>query len=1308
MRSIGHWGALTVVFALLLSPMAQMLESPPSELERTNPKSLTVVFSDGATASESVAEGNTNVADYDVTFADGASSLSSCTDSGADAGDFTSSVVDVDTCRIEFASPPDYESPSDADTNNQYEVVLIAEDNDGDTDSITLTITVTDVDLTVIDNDVNLAESTSYGDVLDLDNDGDTTSITWSITSGNEDTDSDGAFAFAIASDTGIITVADPHDIDYESNTGNSFDLVVQATDGTNADTETITITITDTAPHGGPDHSVSLHIDSIDGAHVTDFTATDDNTSISWSIASGCFDWDANGACMFIISGSNESAEITMNDEDDLGGYAEGDNLVLVVSVTDGVSTDTVTVTITIVGGNFIYFSDVDISSDTGYSDSDFITNIAAQTLTATLSAPPQSNQSIQVSVNAGSSWSEVTEDVSGVSLSTSITLTGSSEIHLRVADSDGNYGPVSVTSYVFDDTTPTLVSVTIAASGDGHANEGDTIVLTFQPSEEIQEPSCAFFSQGVIMQHPEDMSPSGPVGWVCAVEVSEFDDGHVSFTIDFSDLAGNQGVQVTATTDGSSVFIGNGLVMTIAAAEIGSGGSSDDQSLFLTFTSNEATTNFVVGDITVSNAAISSFSSVSSTVYTATLTPASIGWVTVDIAAGSFTSSSTGEDNIASTQFTWEWAPNGPTMTVASDDVSDGGVTSSPSISLSFTSDLPTPGGNSDSPSNFTQSDIYANHCEISDFSQIDGSLFTAICTLSSDGTASVSVLGGVFEDSQGVPNFPSNTLTWTYDSTGPSMTISSSEVESGDSSGHPEIWLTFVSNEPTADFEAGDISVSNGVFDSFTTLSSTMYMGKLTPVIMGEATIVAVGGSLFHDSVGNPNSASSQFIWTYLDVDTDGDGTSDHYDEDDDNDGVPDNLDDLPLDPTDSVDTDGDGIGNTADDDDDNDGWSDQDEYYCGYDSLNSLSAPSDEDEDGLCNEIDTDDDGDGVPDEEDAFPLIWSETTDTDDDGIGDNSDSDDDGDGVIDEDELACISDPLDSESLPIDTDGDTICDALDGDSDGDSVPDSSDPFPLDSTQWEDADGDGLGDNPQGLNADPFPGDMDNDGYPDIDDPLPLLATPGDMDNDGYPDDIDAFPAMADEWEDFDGDGIGDNADPDDDNDGWSDVDEEREGTNPKDPEEKPVSTFQLVLPGTWNGETIALDAWDLVGIFGGGPIILWLLFAFATRNTRTAKVEARMRVAKSRQELNEIAEGTEYLLMLRLLGVHQGIKLERIRAELDDVLEAKEGTDFAQLDQTSEVEKQDREEEWGKEPTIDTLDSLADDLDELYDLTKEE
>ena len=43
-----------------------------------------------------------------------------------------------------------------------------------------------------------------------------------------------------------------------------------------------------------------------------------------------------------------------------------------------------------------------------------------------------------------------------------------------------------------------------------------------------------------------------------------------------------------------------------------------------------------------------------------------------------------------------------------------------------------------------------------------------------------------------------------------------------------------------------------------------------------------------------------------------------------------------------------------------------------------------------------------------------------------------------------------------------------------------------------------------------------------------------------------------------------------------------------------------------------------------------------------------------MKNAMSREELEEIALRSEYLLMLRLLGPHQGIRLERIRAELDD------------------------------------------------------
>jgi hypothetical protein len=54
----------------------------------------------------------------------------------------------------------------------------------------------------------------------------------------------------------------------------------------------------------------------------------------------------------------------------------------------------------------------------------------------------------------------------------------------------------------------------------------------------------------------------------------------------------------------------------------------------------------------------------------------------------------------------------------------------------------------------------------------------------------------------------------------------------------------------------------------------------------------------------------------------------------------------------------------------------------------------------------------------------------------------------------------------------------------------------------------------------------------------------------DSDGDGYPDDSDAFPDDPNEWLDTDGDGIGNNADPDDDNDGMTDEWEEKYGLNP--------------------------------------------------------------------------------------------------------------------------------------------------------------
>ena len=213
-------------------------------------------------------------------------------------------------------------------------------------------------------------------------------------------------------------------------------------------------------------------------------------------------------------------------------------------------------------------------------------------------------------------------------------------------------------------------------------------------------------------------------------------------------------------------------------------------------------------------------------------------------------------------------------------------------------------------------------------------------------------------------------------------------------------------------------------------------------------------------------------------------------------------------------------------------------------------------------------------------------------------------------------------------------------------------------FPDNPTQWEDADGDGLGDNQSGTEPDLHLFDFDNDGFIDAIDILPKFASPGDLDADGCMDEglnPDVFPEDPTECFDFDGDGLGDNEDTDDDGDGWSDAVEDRERTDPRDALSMPVEPFEIVVPGT----TVGLGAWDLIGMMGGIPLFIWIAFGFLTRNKRTSRFEQRLRNATSRDELEEIALDSEYALMLRLIGPHQGIRLERLRVELDDMFEAR-------------------------------------------------
>ena len=250
-----------------------------------------------------------------------------------------------------------------------------------------------------------------------------------------------------------------------------------------------------------------------------------------------------------------------------------------------------------------------------------------------------------------------------------------------------------------------------------------------------------------------------------------------------------------------------------------------------------------------------------------------------------------------------------------------------------------------------------------------------------------------------------------------------------------------------------------------------------------------------------------------------DTDGDGYGDNYQNTSwDNFRAPEwpgllqvaanNADVFPLDRTQWLDTDGDWVGDNQ--------MSDR------ADGCPTIWGDSEFDRLGCA---DTDGDGWSDPDanwpsssdcyQADAFPNDPTQWCDEDGDGFGSNLSGND-----ADE----C---PNEAGSSTIDRIG---C----ADRDNDGYSNAGDPFPDDSTQWADRDGDNRGDNPDGNNADEFPDDTsqwkDTDGDGRGDNPNGFNG--------------DAFWQDPDQWEDTDGDGYGDNfidSDGDGLSEGYSDV-----------------------------------------------------------------------------------------------------------------------------------------------------------------------
>ena len=171
---------------------------------------------------------------------------------GTDSGDFTITRDSSGRGVLAFASPPDFESPADADRDNEYELAVVAADDEGNTDRVDFTIAVTNdnegVEPTISTRrppSTYRENNTSAVYTFRASDPQRGTTIRWSVT-GN------GGGDFTITPDSsgrGVLTFNSVPDFESpaDANRDNEYELAVVATDDDgNTDRVDFTITVTD------------------------------------------------------------------------------------------------------------------------------------------------------------------------------------------------------------------------------------------------------------------------------------------------------------------------------------------------------------------------------------------------------------------------------------------------------------------------------------------------------------------------------------------------------------------------------------------------------------------------------------------------------------------------------------------------------------------------------------------------------------------------------------------------------------------------------------------------------------------------------------------------------------------------------------------------------------------------------------------------------------------------------------------------------------------------------------------------------
>ena len=269
---------------------------------------------------------------------------------GTDGGAFVINRDSSGRGLLAFANPPDFESPSDDDGDNVYDLQVVATDGGGMTGSLAVTVTVTALNegpvvsgtATFTINENQDLTGATYA-AQDPEAIFGTTTITWS-TAGRDGGD------FTIDRETGTLTfrILPNHERPDDANRDNVYEVTVRAYDGRNYGTFDVTVTVL--AVNEGPEitgrDSLSFRENTPVTTRLHTYRATDpEGDGFTWGLGgfdAGDFEISDQGVLTFASSPNFDSPA---------GSGTHGNEYLVTVQARDGqgnIGELPVTVTIT------------------------------------------------------------------------------------------------------------------------------------------------------------------------------------------------------------------------------------------------------------------------------------------------------------------------------------------------------------------------------------------------------------------------------------------------------------------------------------------------------------------------------------------------------------------------------------------------------------------------------------------------------------------------------------------------------------------------------------------------------------------------------------------------------------------------------------------------------------------------------------------------------------------------------------------------------------------------------------------------